>query len=264
MTRGSRVGLIGTLLATFLLMMNNADVTIALDPYAVATTTWRDAHVTFYGGNDASGTMNGGCGYANPFTLGYGDQTAALSGALWNKGLSCGACFEIKCKISSSSYAKQWCIASNPSIFVTATNLCPQGSFGGWCDSPKAHFDLAYAAFTRLANQAAGYAPVQYRRTPCKKKGGVKFQMNGNPYWDLVLIYNVAGAGNVAKAWIKGSGSFYPMSQNWGMNWSAYAALRGQALSFKLVLGNGRTATYYNVCPKYWQIGQTCQSAYNF
>ncbi|KAL2644349.1 hypothetical protein R1flu_011936 [Riccia fluitans] len=265
MKQRSRVGLVGTLLATFLLILNNGDVARALDPYAVAATTWRDGTATFYGGMDASGTMNGGCGYANPFNLGYGDQTAALSGALWNKGLSCGACFEIKCKISASAYAKQWCYASQPSIFVTATNLCPQGSFGGWCDSPRIHFDLAYAAFTKVANQVAGHMPVQYRRTPCRKSGGIKFQLNGNPYWDLVLIYNVGGGGNVHAAAIKGSSTnFYTMTQNWGMNWQAYASLRGQALTFKLTLGNGRTATFYNVCPSYWQIGQTCQSSYNF
>ncbi|KAF2286328.1 hypothetical protein GH714_014220 [Hevea brasiliensis] len=119
---------------------------------------WIDAHATFYGGGDASGTMGGACGYGNLYSQGYGSNTAALSTALFNSGLSCGACFEIKCVNDN-----QW--------------------------------------------------------VPCRKTGGIRFTINGHSYFNLVLITNVGGAGDVVSVSIKGSETNWQvMSRNWGQN----------------------------------------------
>ncbi|CAL0308367.1 unnamed protein product [Lupinus luteus] len=53
----------------------------------------------------------------------------------------------------------------------------------------------------------AGVISVQYRRVPCIKTEGVKFELTRNPYWLLVLVYNVANAGDIKSVSIKGSNS---------------------------------------------------------
>ncbi|KAL3698993.1 hypothetical protein R1sor_017015 [Riccia sorocarpa] len=214
------------------------------------------ARATFYGGSDASGTYGGACGYGDIFAKGYGVQTTALSSALFNNGYTCGACFQLRCD-SSNCYA-------GSSITVTATNYCPQGSFGGWCDSPQRHFDLSFPMFASLAPTVVGVIPVQYRRVSCSRTGGVRFMITGNPYWILVLIYNVAGQGDVRSADIEGTNTgWIQMNRNWGQNWQSDGPkeLVGQTLSFRVSLGlGGQSKTFPAAAPASWQFGQTFEA----
>ncbi|KAK7392159.1 hypothetical protein VNO78_20589 [Psophocarpus tetragonolobus] len=233
----------------------------------VASAAWQRAHATFYGGSDASGTMGGACGYDNLYTDGYGIKTAALSTALYNDGKACGGCYQIVC---DASLVPQWCLRGT-SITITATNFCPPNyalpsDNGGWCNPPRPHFDMSQPAFEIIAKYRAGIVPILYRKVGCKRTGGIRFSINGRDYFELVLLSNVGGAGDISRVWIKGSkmSNWESMSRNWGANWQSLSYLNGQSLSFRVQLTNGRSRTAYNVAPSTWRFGQSFISKVQF
>ncbi|KAL2630306.1 hypothetical protein R1flu_014992 [Riccia fluitans] len=245
----------------FLLLIKAATVNSTANIAAWAVTDWTDSHATFYGGQSAAGTMGGACGYGNLYSTGYGTASAALSNALFNRGLSCGACFQIMCKSSET----KWCNPGGQYITITATNQCPQGSEGGWCDYPKSHFDLSFPMFQKLAHPGGGVIPVQYRRVSCQRTGGIRFTVTGNSYFNLVLVTNVGGKGDIASLWMKGSKTnWLAMQHNWGQNWQCATRLLGQALSFKAMTGDGLTKEFLNVAESNWRFGQTFEAQNNF
>lgn len=234
-------------------------------PAGFKPTAWSLAHATFYGDETASETMGGACGYGNLFQNGYGTDTAALSSTLFDDGYACGQCYQIKCVQSP------WCFKGVVFTTVTATNLCPpnwsqDSNAGGWCNPPRAHFDMSKPAFMKIAQWKAGIVPVMHRRVPCVRTGGIRFQFQGNGYWLLVYVMNVGGAGDVASMWVKGSRTgWISMSHNWGASYQAFATLGGQALSFKLTSYTTKeTIVALNVAPSNWRVGMTYKANVNF
>ena len=82
--------------------------------------------------------------------------------------------------------------------------------------------------------------------------------MNGNPHFNLVLVFNVGGAGDVVAIYIKGTRTgWMQMKRNWGVNWEISTILVAQALSFRVITSDGRSSISYNVAPSNWRFGQT-------
>ncbi|KAL9272384.1 Expansin-A4-like protein [Drosera capensis] len=244
-----------------LLVIGLTDVDAKRPPFRAGP--WKSAHATFYGGADGSGTLQGACGYGDLQNEGYGGfglQTVALSSVLFNNGAACGACYEIKC-----DNAPQWCNLGASSITVTANNYCPSnyGPEGGWCNPPREHFDLSQSAFLQIAKYKAGIVPVQYRRVPCKRTGGIRFtiSLKSNPWFILVQVWNVGGAGDVSRVMIKGSDGkpFKEMSRNWGQFWDIHENFVGQSITFRVKASDDRSSTSWHVVPRNWQFGQTFQ-----
>lgn len=92
----------------------------------------------------------------NLYSEGHGASTAALSTALFNNGLSCGSCYEVRCVDDP-----RWCMLG--SIVITATNFCPPNNAllntaGGWCTLISPSLFLSRLPSTVLE------LPVSYRR----------------------------------------------------------------------------------------------------
>uniref|UniRef100_A0ACD5TUT1 Uncharacterized protein n=1 Tax=Avena sativa TaxID=4498 RepID=A0ACD5TUT1_AVESA len=251
------------------LSLHLAAVAVAcLAAVAPGSAGWISGSATFYGGSDASGTMGGACGYGNLYATGYGTSTAALSSSLFNSGAACGECYQVECQCSSPSSCQS--CKQGVTVTVTATNLCPPdyskpSNDGGWCNPPRRHLDMAQPAWERIGVYRAGIISMRYQRVPCARSGGVRFTINGNDYFDLVLITNVGGAGSVSSVQIKGSRTgWVAMSRNWGANWQSNSYLRGQSISFTVTLTNGQRRVFQDAAPANWGFGQTFTTGAQF
>ncbi|CAM8937993.1 unnamed protein product [Rhodiola kirilowii] len=219
---------------------------------------WNTATATYSNQTDASIITEGACGYGDLHRATYGKLSAGVSGVLFSRGSTCGACFEVRCVDHI-----RWCLQGSPSVTLTATDFCPPNlglasDYGGWCNFPRHHFHMSQSAFGEIAEVVADIVPVQYRRVKCERKGGMRFTVTGNYSFCQVLISNVGLDGEVVAVKVKGSRTgWIPMARNWGQNWHSNVYLTGQPLSFEVTSSGGRTVTSYNAAPPNWQFGQT-------
>ncbi|XP_047083388.1 expansin-A31-like [Lolium rigidum] len=222
---------------------------------------WLPGTATFYGGSDGSGTMGGACGYGDLYSQGYGTATAALSTALFNDGASCGQCYLIICDQGKSNMCRP-----GKAITVSATNFCPPNwalpsDDGGWCNPPRAHFDMAQPAWLNIGIYEAGIIPIVYQQVKCWRDGGVRFTITGSNYFEVVLVTNMAGSGSIKSISVKGTNTgWMQMSRNWGAIWQGMSSLEKQAISFGVTSTGGQYILFQDVIPAGWQYGQTFSS----
>lgn len=58
---------------------------------------WKSATATYSKETDASIITEGACGYGDLHKTSYGKYSAGLSTMLFNRGSTCGGCFELRC-----------------------------------------------------------------------------------------------------------------------------------------------------------------------
>ncbi|KAF3322121.1 expansin-A1-like protein [Carex littledalei] len=204
--------------------------------------------------------MSGGaCGY----NIINADEkyAAALSGALFNEGQSCGQCYKITCNSQSGS---KFC-RDGSTVTVVATSFFPSErallSDSSDTKLENEHFHLSQSAWNEISLDESKVVPVLYQRVPCIKQGGVKFTINGQAFFMVVLISNVAGDGSIKSVSIKGSNtSWIVMSRNSGANWHSNACLKEQSISFSVTLTDGQNLKFEDVVPENWSFGQTYSS----
>lgn len=89
----------------------------------------------------------------------------------------------------------------------------------------------------------------------------MQFTINRNPYFFMVLVFNVAGSRDVQKLYMKSpTTGWLAMLRNWRSVWQYIGGPKntvGKALLFCVVFGDGSSVVSTNAAPGNWQFWQT-------
>ncbi|KAI5016191.1 hypothetical protein ZWY2020_006042 [Hordeum vulgare] len=136
------------------------------------------------------------------------------------------------------------------------SQLCLSSDNGGWCNTPRQHFDMSQPAWENIAIYRAGFVLVLYQHVKCWRQGGVTYTIAGFNYFELMLITNIADSNSVVMASIKVSSiGWIQMSRNWGANWQCLYGLAGQAPSFAVTTIGRQYLLFEDVVPTWWKFG---------
>ncbi|XP_027333525.1 expansin-A8-like [Abrus precatorius] len=187
----------------------------------------------------------------------YGTDTALLDEISYKNGLMHNACFRIEC------VDKPWC-KSVPTDVTIAGPFRPNSILS--CNSqscnPLLQLLLRKGTLLRIANDKVTDTPVMASRVFCAKVGGIKFTITGHDNLTRVLPENMAGAGNIKKLFIKGSGGQQWQRMQWDGDgyWRINCSFVGQSLSFLIIAGDDARLSCNTVFDAQWTTGQTIDS----
>jgi len=103
-------------------------------------------------------------------------------------------------------------------------------------------------------------------RVACVRQGGIRYTITGNKNYNMVMVTNVGGEGDVVALSVKGNKrvKWTPMKRSWGQLWTTEVDLTGESLTYRVMTGDHRKATSWHVMPRDWQFGKTYQATKNF
>ncbi|PIN20976.1 hypothetical protein CDL12_06334 [Handroanthus impetiginosus] len=220
------------------------------------------AVATWYGDPNGAGSVGGACGYR--FSVEKPPFSAMISAGnanLFQSGLGCGTCYEVKCTENSA--------CSGIPVTVTITDECP-------CDSGNVHFDLSGVAFGAMAKpgkadvlRQAGTFNVEYRRVPCNYPNTtLAFDVDpgSNPNYFACVIKYLNGDGDLSSVELQtvnlNRDVWLPMQHSWGAIWKIDLA-SGVKAPFSIRLTTLQTKEVIvaeNVIPADWEAGKSYES----
>ncbi|KAK8285088.1 hypothetical protein V6Z12_D08G201300 [Gossypium hirsutum] len=165
---------------------------------------------TYYSRPDGLGTPSGACGFGE-YGRNISDGNVAGVYRLYNNGIGCGACYQVRCTTSP-----QICTDKGVNIVVT--------DYG---QGDNTDFILSHHAFEAMAQPgtadrlfAYGVVDVEYQRVPCQYVGHkiqVKVHENSrNPdYLAIIMLYQ-AGKSDILSVDIWQQGKWVEMRRSFG------------------------------------------------
>lgn len=229
---------------------------------------WVDGHATWYGDPHGEGSSGGACGYKTLTGTPYGPKIAAGNEAIFQGGLGCGQCYDVKCTHATC----------NPEpTRIVITDQCPGGVY---CSKSNPAFDFSGAAISAMALpdkdgelRNVGEYSIMYKRVPCDYGNhNVAFHVDAGstPFWLSFAVKYLGGPGDIKSVEIKHSGStsFQPAKHNWGANWmlinTSGQAFKGPYTIKVTAKLNGHSVVAEDAIPEGFEPGKLYESKVQF
>ncbi|KAL8537109.1 hypothetical protein ACS0TY_012332 [Phlomoides rotata] len=239
---------INLFIATFLLLEGIGNAATCKDCFIPS----RAAH---YPDSDDTGTETGRCGYgAFGATINGGDVAAASD--LYQDGVGCGACYQVRC--TNSNYC------SDKGVTIVITDHGSSGHDTDFILSRRAFGRMAQTADAGASLLAFGVVDVEYRRVSCSysnKNITIKIDENSNnPHYLAFVIWNQQGNSDITAVQLCETQSYVCklLDRSYGSVWTTSPAPSGP-LSVRMLLsdenGDEKWIVPINDIPENWKPG---------
>ncbi|XP_073026586.1 expansin-like A1 [Primulina eburnea] len=210
------------------------------------------AKVAFF--SDDQALKSGACGYGS-VAVGLNDgRLTAAAPAVYNRGVGCGACFQMRCTNGSI------CSEDGTVVLLSDKNV-----------DNGTDFVVSTKAFSSMAKKGKerdifklGVLPVLYKRVPCdyakNKNLSVRIQeISQKPNYLAISFLYQGGQTEIVAVDVAqvGSPNWNFMSRNYGAVWDTSRVPAGP-LQLRFVVTSGFDGKWYwakNVLPADWKIG---------